>query len=95
MDGLKEIPLVVGYTYFGEKTLRIHGKEVKNGDTFGLDNSLPPERVLKECEPIYMVVPGYKNSKNIKPKDPMPADVARFIHTIEELTGAHVLSFGN
>ena len=67
MDGLKEIPLVVGYIYLGEKTLRIHGKEVKNGDTFGLDNSLPPERVLKECEPIYRVVPGYNNSKDLKP----------------------------
>jgi adenylosuccinate synthase len=79
MDGLANIPLVIGYTYLGDKTLKIRGKEVKTGDVFTLADGLPPERVLKECEPIYKVVPGYKNSRNIKPGDPLPDDVARFL----------------
>jgi len=58
--------VVIGYKFNGKKSLIDRETEYHPGDIITLDDELPNEEVLKHCEPIYKILPGWKSSKNIQ-----------------------------
>jgi len=50
---------------------------------------------IKSCIPIYKVLNGWKNSKNLTTKDKLDENLENFIEFVETNTGAEIISFGN
>ena len=75
LDGLEEIKICVGYKLDGE-TL-----------------TTPPALIERfgECEPIYEVVPGWKEStQNVRDYDRLPAAAKNYLDKLESLIGVPV-----
>jgi adenylosuccinate synthase len=100
-DECDKVAVVVGYVYHDDKTVMMesHGKLYRNGDIIRPGDQMPTEQVLKYCHPIMKVMDGWKgspiSSKVMKPDDPLPEQVKRFIGIIEHFTGAEVIAIGN
>ncbi len=95
LDGLTQVPVVVGYSYDGSRVITDRNKEYVPGDIVTLADELPNEKVLEHCEPIYKILPGWKTSKWIQEGETLPSDLALFTRTIEELAWVDFFSLGN
>eukprot|EP01063_Lacrimia_lanifica_P021963 TRINITY_DN29673_c0_g1_i1.p1 TRINITY_DN29673_c0_g1~~TRINITY_DN29673_c0_g1_i1.p1 ORF type:complete len:626 (+),score=325.50 TRINITY_DN29673_c0_g1_i1:56-1933(+) len=105
-DVYDKIGVIVAYVYSNPsgKQSSTNGRVLKNGDIIKSGDALPTEEAMKHCHPIVKVLPGWKDTpvyaggswwKNRNPSDPLPANVSKFISTVEDFTGAKVVSFGN
>lgn len=95
MDDVWDIPLVVGYIYRWENPIISHGQIIESWQRFTLDDALPTEDILMHCDPVYQIVAGWQDSKNISMNSNLPKDIEQFLKTLEELTWARILSYGN
>ena len=93
LDNLKKVLLVVKYIYKG-KTKQSNGKIYKNGAIISLKNDLPNEEILKNCQPIYKKLPGWKTSQPIN-KTGLDKNLNNYLEFIEKQTNCQIVSFGN
>ena len=75
LDGLESIKLAVAYRYRGEEISELPSGAEK----------------LAECEPVYMEMPGWKESTvGVKSWDELPAAAVDYLRKIEELGGVPI-----
>jgi adenylosuccinate synthase len=93
-DGLETILAVESYVYTGKGYKSVERNYV-NGDSIGLDDELPNENILRDCDPVYRKLSGWKSTRNLKTGDLLDSNVGNFINYLETETGCNVVSFGN
>ena len=74
LDGLDEIKICIGYEYNGEKYTEFPSSRL----------------ILEKCKPIYITMPGWKESTKVKTYDEINDNAKNYLRKIEELTNAKI-----
>ena len=93
LDGLAKVSVIVAYEYNGEDK-QSNGTIFKKGDLIKINNELPNEEILKNCEPVYEILEGWQSSKADSSGN-LDKNLGIFFDFIENKTGAKIISFGN
>jgi adenylosuccinate synthase len=93
LDKLSEVLVINKYKYTGPPK-QANGLIYRKGRIITTKNELPPEEILKYCQPIYKKLAGWQTSKPLN-KTSLDKNLNNFLRYIEKQTKAKIISFGN
>jgi adenylosuccinate synthase len=94
LDGFKEIKIATGYEYKGPQTLdpSVYDIDNKTAGKAIIHSYVTDPEILKYCEPIYEVLPGWMSkTSGIRRFEDLPVQAQNYVKRLEEILGKPII----